>query len=259
MKHRSTVQREFARQAESFAASATLGAAELTERLAATLGDERLGRILDVACGPGVLSPALSPRAEQVVSVDLTAEVLRLAQRRCREGALDNVCFARSLVEQLPFPGGCFDAAALRLAVHHFDRPEEALRAVRRVLRPGGRLALLDVLTSPDPPTAALHNAIERLRDPSHHELHPRDRLLELVREAGFRIESCETWRKPREVRDWAGIVADPVRTDSLELVLRALSRAGVSAGIDLSEVDGALWMTYTWCLLVAVAEDGNA
>ena len=65
MKHRDRVQREFARQAETFAASATLGAAEVTERLAATLGDARLGRILDVACGPGVLSPALSPRAEQ--------------------------------------------------------------------------------------------------------------------------------------------------------------------------------------------------
>jgi ubiquinone/menaquinone biosynthesis C-methylase UbiE len=259
VQHQRRVEREFARQAESFAASATLAAAELTERLAAALGETRLGRILDAACGPGLLSTALSPRAQQVVSVDLTSEMLRVARRRRDDAGLGNVLFARSLVEQLPFAPACFDAAVLRLALHHFDRPDTALRSLRAVLRPGARLALLDLLGCEDPETARLHDAIERLRDPSHQALVPETRLRELVCGAGFRVERCETWSRPREVREWTGIVADAKRSDALEVVLRQLCRAGVSAGVDLREVDGALWMTYRWCLLVAVAADGEA
>lgn len=254
MGHRSTVEREFARQAESFAASPTLAAEEVTERLAAALGNERHARLLDVACGPGVLSPALSPRAHQVVSLDVTAQVLQLARQRSQAAGLANLRFARGVAEQLPFAEHSFDAAVLRLALYHFDRPIPALRAIRQALRPGGRLALLDVLTSPDPATARLHNAIERLRDPSHQAFQPEAGLRELLQEAGFTLSHCETWSRPREVREWCGIVADPVRTDALEVVMRELSRAGVPTGMELREVDDGLWMTYQWCLLVASA-----
>lgn len=256
MGHRGTVEREFTRQAESFAASATLAAPELTEGVAAALGSERHARALDVACGPGALSAALSPRAEQVVCVDLTPEVLRIARQRGQAGGLGNLYYARALAERLPFAAGCFDAAVLRLALHHFERPLPALHAIREALRPGGRLALLDLLSSPDAATARFHNAVEKLRDPSHCELHAADGLQRLLREAGFRIESCASWRKPREVREWLGIVADPVRTDALEIVLRQLCRAGVDTGLELREVDAELWMTYEWCLIVARVEE---
>jgi ubiquinone/menaquinone biosynthesis C-methylase UbiE len=254
MGHRSTVEREFTRQAETFAASRTLAAEEVTERLAAALGEERAPRLLDVACGPGVLSTVLSRRAERVVALDLTPEVLRLARNRSDAAGLPNLSFARGLAEQLPFAAGSFDAAVLRLALHHFDRPGPALRAIREALRPGGRLALLDVLTSPDAETARLHNAIERLRDPSHQAFQPESGLRELLEASGFHVTRCETWERPREVREWCGIVADRVRTDALEVVMRQLSRARVPTGMELREVDGELWMTYQWCLLVASA-----
>lgn len=254
MTHRRTVEREFARQAHSFAAAPALRTSELTEGLAQALGDGPFERILDVACGPGVLAPQLSPRAGQVVCVDVTPAVLRLARQSGDAARLPNLVFARCLAERLPFAHGSFDAAVLRLALHHFDQPLAALRGLGAALRPGGRLALLDLLGSEDPETARLHDAIERLRDPSHHALRTGADLQKLVREAGFRITRCQTWRRAREVREWAAIVADAGRAQALELVLRALCRAGVSAGISLREVDGDLWMTYTWCLLVAEA-----
>ena len=54
------------------------------------------------------------------------------------------------------------------------------------------------------------------------------------------------------EFDEWMRIIDEPVRTRSLEVVLRHLARAGVDTGIDLREEDGALWLSYTWCLLVA-------
>lgn len=252
MKHLRTVREEFSRQARSFAQSPTLNAAEVTSRVAEALGDARPGRLLDVACGPGILLPGLAARADRVIGLDVTEETLRLA--RTRSAGNRNVFLVRGLAEPAPFPGGLFDAAVLRLALHHFERPERALAEVRRLLCDGGRLVVLDLVTTPDAGIAALHNAIEVLRDPSHAALVSRDDLRRVIAGAGFRVRSEQQWCMPREFREWAGIVAAPRRMAALERVLRELARAGRGVGIDLREEGDALWLTYTWCLFTCDA-----
>lgn len=252
MKHLRTVREEFARQAEDFARSPTLNSAEVTDRVVEALGDTRPGRVLDVACGPGILLPGLAERADRVVGLDVTAETLVLARRNCAGNA--NVRLVRGLAEPAPFGAASFDAAVLRLALHHFEDPESALAEVRRLLPAGGRLVVLDLLTVPDPDVAALHNAIEILRDPSHTAFHARDELRRQIESAGFRVAGERMWRMPREFQEWARIIAEPHRMAALERVLRELARAGQGAGIDLREQDGALWLTYTWCLFACDA-----
>lgn len=251
MQHSRTVQSEFTRQAESFAESPALGAAEVTERVGAALGDAPLGRVLDLACGPGVLIPVLAARARRMVGLDLTDRTLRLASQR----ATPRAAFVRGVAEQTPFPSASFDAAVLRLALHHFEAVDVALREARRVLRRGGRLVVLDLLTSEAVEVAALHNAIERIRDPSHVELISRPTLAAKIRSAGFRVVRDESWESRREYDDWARVIAEPARMASLELVLRHLARAGVETGMALrEEPDGALAFTYAWGLFAADA-----
>jgi hypothetical protein len=120
------------------------------------------------------------------------------------------------------------------------------------VLRASGRLLVLDILTSVDPETAALHNAIERLRDPSHAAFVPAAELERSVTAAGFSVLCCEVWSMPRRYGEWAAIIADPVRMGSLELVLRHLARAGIGAGLELREEGAELRFTYTWTFIVA-------
>jgi SAM-dependent methyltransferase len=247
--HDRTVRQEFARQAETFAASPELRAPELTERIAGAL-EGPAARVLDVACGPGVLTPTLLSRARHVVGLDLTAETLRLA----RSGGASGASFVQGLAHRAPFASESFDAAVLRLALHHFEDPVRALREVRRLLRPGGRVVVLDILTSPDPETERLHNAIERLRDPSHTALVSHEALREQLRAAGFAPIGDECWTLARRYDRWARIIAERSRMDSLEIVLRTLARAGHTAGIDLREEEDGLWFTYTFCLLVAQA-----
>jgi SAM-dependent methyltransferase len=197
-----------------------------------------------------VLARLLSEHARVVVGADLTDAVLRVAQR----GAVDtrNAAFVRALAERAPFRSGAFDAVVLRLALHHFARPADQLAEVRRLLRPGGRLVVLDILTSPDPETAALHNAIEVLRDPSHARFVPMAELEAELGAAGFSVVSASSWRTPRDFAGWASIISEPTRMAALEVVLRRLAAAGASAGIDLREEDGMLHFTYAFALLVA-------
>jgi ubiquinone/menaquinone biosynthesis C-methylase UbiE len=252
MDHSKTVVAEFERQARTFAESPFLQAPELTRRIVDALEDFATGRILDVGCGPGVLTAALSERARQLVGVDLTPEVIRVARQR--HGGLANVAFVRGVVERLPFASARFDAVVLRLALHHFEHPAEALSEIRRLLPDGSRLVLLDILTSTDAEVAELHNAIEKLRDPSHARFMPLAALRDTARSAGFTLVRELAWEGTRDFAGWARIINQPDRMASLEVVMRRLARAGVHAGINLREEAGALVFDYAFGLLVLQA-----
>lgn len=249
-KHSRVVRTEFTRQAKSFAESWAHRTPEVTRRIAEALAETRPERVLDLACGPGVLTPTLAERAALVVGLDLTAATLREAC--ARPGSIANAAFAQGDVERTPFPDACFDAAVLRFALHHCERPRAVLRETRRVLRPDARLVVLDVLTSPDVETAALHDAIERLRDPSHACLLSSQGMRDAIADAGLRLVSDEVWPSPREFPDWARVVNAPRRMAALERVLRQLARSGIDAGIDLREEGEALRFTYLFGLFVA-------
>lgn len=251
MSHTRTVQAEFTRQAETFRRSPTLNSAELTSRVGEALGSG-VDRVLDIACGPGLLIPTLSERAASVVGMDLTHKNLLLARQSRIRGTIHLV---RALAEQPPFAARTFDAVVLRLALHHFLRPGLALVAARSLLRPRGRLVVLDVLGPEDPATREMRDAIERLRDPSHTALLSREALTAHLAEAGFELRKQMLWSQPREFSEWAAIINEPRRMADLELVLRALCRSGSDpAGLALREEGSELWFTYDWGLFVAEA-----
>ena len=224
----------------------------MTERIAAALGQQAGERVLDVACGPGILTESLSTRSAATVGIDFTAETLRLAGARASGNS--RAAFVRGLAEQTPFVADSFGGAVIRLALHHFEVPGTALRETHRVMSPGGRLVVLDLLTSPQPEESRLHNAIERLRDPSHASFTTESGLCDEISAAGFSIESVDSWDTPRPFSDWAAIVNALERMAALEVVLRHLARAGETAGIALREERGEVWFTYRWSLIVARA-----
>ena len=210
------------------------------------------GSVLDVACGPGILSAAIAKSARDVVAFDLTPQMLKKAAQRCAEAGLDNVTFREGNAAELPFADAAFDAAVTRLSVHHFDRPSRVIEEIFRVLRPGGSFVMADVISSEVPAEAELQNAIEILRDPSHVRMLPGSELTSLVNGAGFAIESLATWDKPREFEEWMGIVNDAARVAPLRAVVRALASAGASAGMGLSVEGDEIRFFHRWNLIVA-------
>ncbi len=189
MEHLQKVREEFTRQAERFASAPAVTEDELTERFVQAAGPDP-GGVLDVACGPGIVSAALAPRAREVVGLDVTPEMLSKARQRCEAAGLRNVSFREGSATDLPFAEDAFDTVVTRLAIHHFSEPRQVLGEISRVLRPGGRLVLADIVSSENPEESALHNALEVLRDPSHVRMLPASELRALVGEAGLTIEA---------------------------------------------------------------------
>ena len=98
----------------------------------------------DLGCGTGQVSAALAPFVQRVVAVDGSAAMLQAARKRLH--GIDNVDLRRGELEALPVDDARLDAATLMLVLHHIAEPSKALAEVARVLKPGGRLLVVDML-----------------------------------------------------------------------------------------------------------------
>jgi len=250
--HLTRTKQEFTRQAEGFAASAATADRRQARRLVDALPTDTRGLVLDVACGPGIVTAELAATVAHVVALDLTPQMLTKAQERCAERGFDNVTFQEGSATDLPFAEGSFDAVVTRLSLHHFQDPRRVLGEMHRVVRPGGALLIADVTSSENSDKAAVQNAIEVLRDPSHVRMLPASEMLELVRGANFSLDHVATWDKAREFEEWAGIVADDERIRPLRTLVAALAAAGEDAGMDLVRAGSSLLFVHRWQLVVA-------
>ena len=151
MDHLQRTRDEFARQAESFSASPVITDQAQVERLVTAIGDAARGRVLDVACGPGIVTVALAAVAREVVAFDLTPAMLIKAQERCAKAGRTNVLFREGSATALPFADASFDVVVTRLSLHHFDAPQTVLSEMQRILKQGGTLAVADVVSAEDP------------------------------------------------------------------------------------------------------------
>jgi ArsR family transcriptional regulator len=98
----------------------------------------------DLGCGTGQLTAAVAPFVAHVIAVDGSPAMLQAARRRLSD--FDNVELRRGDLEALPIDDGTLDAAIMMLVLHHVAEPQPALAEVSRVLKPGGRLVVVDML-----------------------------------------------------------------------------------------------------------------
>jgi len=130
----------------------------------------------DLGCGTGAVSAALAPHVGQVHAIDASPAMLAAATARL--ASFTHVTVTEGTIEALPLDNGMLDIAVLMLVLHHVADPLRALREVHRVLRPAGRLLLVDMQP----------HANERYRDTMGHVwlgFSP-DTLTRWLHEAGF-------------------------------------------------------------------------
>ena len=104
--------------------------------------------VLDVACGTGDLSQAFAATAaSKVVGLDFTPAMLDHARRKQRDLAraqADKLSYVDGDAQALPFADGSFDVVSIAFGIRNVQSPERALAEFHRVLRPGGRLVVLE-------------------------------------------------------------------------------------------------------------------
>lgn len=103
-------------------------------------------RLLDLACGTGwavLYAASLMNGRGQFYGIDISSSMVQKAETNSRDQK--NVHFRRANVEALPFDTDSFDHVICSNAFHHFSDPDQAVREAHRVLRPRGRIYILDV------------------------------------------------------------------------------------------------------------------
>jgi SAM-dependent methyltransferase len=155
-------------------------------RLAAFAGLPEGSRVLDAGCGPGLVSEAFLKAGCSVVGVDLSAEMVARARKRCApfggRARFEQVsAYDPSVTALAPF-----DAAVSRYVVHHVTDPQAFTAHLVELLRPGGVLVICDHTTDPDPTLAAHHERLERERDGTHTRNLTAGGLADLLAAAGL-------------------------------------------------------------------------
>ena len=169
MEHARRIERAFTTQADAFEDPSrnqvfTSDARWVFERLPLTADDV----VLDVAAGTGHAARQLAATARAVVALDATKAMLARGQAQAAGEGRGNVVFMRGDAAALPFLDGSFDVVVSRFAAHHFEAAEAVVAVMARCTRPGGHVALVDLVADRESAVAEEQNRLERLRDPSH-------------------------------------------------------------------------------------------
>jgi SAM-dependent methyltransferase len=259
--------------------SVSEGHAETTERAftqqAATFADVRFNRVLtsesdwmfarlpvdardlvlDVAAGTGLGSRALAPKVRAVVALDATPAMLQVGRTEAERDGLNNIVFQHGDAVALPFVDGSFTAVVCRYAIHHVLDPGAVIAEIARVLRPHGKFGLADLLADEDADSAEAHNAIERLRDPSHVRALSASGLQSLIADHGLEATGAETREVRRPLGPWIEQSATPAEL-RVEIERRLLEEidGGRETGLQpRREADGGLSFVHTLTSILAV------
>jgi len=251
--HEDTVQQQFKLQARSFEDP---GYAFADRRLMGWIFEHVPGEpgagVLDVAGGTGHMARAYADTAAVAVVLDLTPEMLATGLREAAAAGLSNVVFVLGNAAEMPFLDASFDLVVSRFAVHHFVQPERQIAEMARVCRPGGRVAIIDLVAA-DEALAAEHDRLERLRDPSHARALSQRELSQLLAEAGAPVEHETSREQSLALERWLAQAQAPqevarVIREELETELGG----GAPSGMRPSKSDGELQLTQRWAILVA-------
>jgi ArsR family transcriptional regulator len=102
--------------------------------------------VADLGAGEGTLAQLLAQRAERVIAVDLSPKMVEYGQALAVQNGLANLEYRLGDIEEPPIEPATLDLAILSQALHHAEHPQRAIDAAFRILKPGGRLIVLDLL-----------------------------------------------------------------------------------------------------------------
>ncbi len=184
--HNKLILDQFSKQAVPFSKKVPAHFNEATFNLIIeSVGINKQDTVLDVACGPGMLSCAIAKLAGHVTGIDLVPRMIIQAQGLQKEKKLSNMDWKVGDVSKLPFADASFSAVVTKFSFHHFLKPPVVLKEMVRVCRPGGKVAVVDVFTTSQA-HARLHNLLEKLRDDSHIKALSLSQLQKMMQAAGL-------------------------------------------------------------------------
>jgi len=183
--------RRFDENAASYAASELHQDSPTIRRLHALVVLPQGASVCDVACGAGHLGLSFAGVAARIIGVDPAPRMLATFESlaKARGIAVESVqCFA----ESMPLASASFDLVVTRLGAHHFTDVQAAVSEMARLAKPGGFVAVIDLVGHDDPAIDAFNHRIELLHDPTHVRSYRAGDWHEFFERAGLAIEALE-------------------------------------------------------------------
>lgn len=179
-------------------------------------------KALDVGCGGGHLSFLLAALAADTVALDPSPAMLATVATTAAERGLTGLRTCVGDAAQLPFPDAHFDVVATRYSAHHWSCLRPGLQAMRRVLKPGGRLLVIDVLGADSALVDTHLQAFELLRDRSHVRNRGPAQWQAVFAEQAFEVEHTADWPLRLAFAPWVErMQTPPDRIAMLRTLLR--------------------------------------
>jgi ubiquinone/menaquinone biosynthesis C-methylase UbiE/predicted transcriptional regulator len=102
--------------------------------------------IADLGAGEGTFSQLLARRAKKVIAIDNSEKMVEYGAELARKHGVDNLEYRKGDIEEVPIRTGTVDLAFFSQALHHAQHPQQAVGEAHRILKPGGRIVVLDLL-----------------------------------------------------------------------------------------------------------------
>lgn len=208
--HHALTKQQFGDRAQAYLTSQVHAQGNDLLRLAQWLSDDADALVLDLGCGAGHASFVAAAACREVVAYDLSEQMLDVVRAAAAERQLAHISTVHGAAEELPFNDRAFDVVISRYSAHHWHDVPQALREVKRVLKPGGKFILMDI-TSPGRPVLDIFlQTIEVLRDPSHVRNYSPAEWLQMAQQSGMSVQQLLTDRLSLEYSSWVERMKTP-------------------------------------------------
>jgi ubiquinone/menaquinone biosynthesis C-methylase UbiE len=185
--NREAIEDRFTATAKVFGDYAVVERKRLAETLAKMVGAAKTQHAADLATGPGTLALRFAAHVRTVAAVDLTPAMLKRARETARSEGIENVTFLRADAQDLPIASGSLDLVVTSYSLHHVPDQARMMREMARVLKPGGRVGIIDIVVPDAQGASEQANAIEIARDRSHTKSLRRGEFAALLEQAGLK------------------------------------------------------------------------
>lgn len=208
--HHQNVEKQFGSQANAYLNSAVHASGRDLVNLRARLNGFEHAHVLDMGCGAGHASFAVAAEVARVTAYDLSSQMLEVVAGAAQEKGFSNIDTQQGYAEVLPFADETFDVVISRYSAHHWHDVGRALREVQRVLKPGGVLIMMDIMSPGHPVRDIWLQTVEALRDTSHVRNYSSGEWLSMMTDAGLITGALTTDRLVLEFSSWVARMRTP-------------------------------------------------
>lgn len=166
--HNNLVDDQFGAQAKMYLNSSVHAFGQEFTEVEALVQQFDSPQVLDLGSGAGHISFYTAPFAQQVTAYDLSEDMLKVVADSAQQKGLDNITTVKGIAESLPFADNHFDVVISRFSAHHWQDVPLALREMRRVCKPTGKVMMIDIMAPSSTLCDTFLQTIEMLRDNSH-------------------------------------------------------------------------------------------